>query len=113
MTLTYPNHTPSFTPQNAMGEARLDIHKPYKSKKCTFWRFRDSTPAKCFFCKADTFYILVYRDGSEDFACKSCLWTRGKIKRFCSSHIKPLVDTKQTKLSEVSCVEMEKQGVLF
>jgi|SRR3989344_2810137 len=88
-----------------------DLSKPYHSKKCKFWRVQGE-PTKCFFCKAPTLHILIYRDGSEDWACKKCLWIHGKIRRFRSDHHKTRVDGKQAILSQVSCVDLHKNAML-
>jgi len=84
----------------------------YFAKKCTFWRVK-GTLVKCFFCKNKTNYILVYRDGGENWSCKNCLWNVGKIKRFKPKGYKSLSDNKSEILGLNSSVKVENIGVSY
>jgi len=106
MTISKNNSNSPLVASNGFGARGV-----YFSKRCSFWRVSGELTL-CFFCEAPTNYILVYRDGSEDWSCRSCLYSRGKIKRFRSDHHKSRGDGKQAILGQKSLVDFDKNMML-
>jgi len=66
----------------------------------------------CSFCDIDTQYILTLKDGGECWACESCLWKEGGLKRFKLRMGKYSTLKKKAISGTNSRVKIEKRAML-
>ena len=68
--------------------------------------------APCWFCKIETQYALTDKQGGEVWACESCLWKEGGLKKFKARMGKYSTLKKKT-ISEPSlCVKNKESGAI-